>query len=209
MSTRRDRERGEMRQRITDAARELFVKEGYHRVTIRRIADAIEYTPGAIYSYFEDKDAILHALHVEGFEELQRSFAATLKEPGTPIDYLRRIGYAYLAFAREHPQMYDLMFVCDEPLEGDSKNADAQWQDGTRTYDHLRSMVRMAIDGGWLRPGDPEAVAYLLWSACHGMISLEFRGRTDAVPEAARDGIALRSYEYLIASLTLPQDGKR
>jgi AcrR family transcriptional regulator len=205
MSARRDRERGEMRQRITAAARELFVKEGFHRVTIRAIAEAIEYTPGAIYSYFKDKDAILHALHVEGFQELQRYFADTLKTAGTPLDYLRRIGHAYLSFALDHPQMYDLMFVCDEPVESVEQVDGSQWEEGDKTYDHLRAIVRVAMDGGWLRPGDPEAIAFMLWSACHGMVTLEFRGRTHVVPEAAREGISLRAYEYLLESLSLPQ----
>lgn len=201
MSTRREREREEMRQRIKDAARALFVTQGYEHVTIRAIADAIEYTPGSIYSYFKDKDAIFSALHTEGFDELQRSFATVFEEPGTPIDYLRRIGRAYLDFAKNNPQMYDLMFVCPEPV--DNVENSQPWLEGSRTYDHLRALVRVAIDGGWLRKGDPEVVAFALWSACHGMVTLEFRCRTSVVPESTRPTVLKNSFEYLIDSLAL------
>jgi AcrR family transcriptional regulator len=200
MATRREREREEMRQRITDAARQLFVSQGFEHVTIRAIAEAIEYTPGAIYSYFKDKDEIFRTLHTEGFSELHKAFAMALMEPGTPIDYLRRIGHAYLEFARKNPQMYDLMFVCQEPVDYVEHNK--PWIEGARAYDNLRAVVRVAIDGGWLRPADPEVVAFTLWSACHGMVTLEFRSRTSVVPEAVRSTVALDSLDYIINSLS-------
>lgn len=197
MSTRRDREREEMRQLITDAARRLFVTEGYEQVTIRRIAEAIEYTPGAIYSYFEDKDAIFHALHREGFAELMKRMAAATAAVaaagGTPLDQLRRIGEAYLQFARDNPEMYDLMFVAQAPMRAGSE----QWAEGDRALDVLREVVVAALDGGWIRPGDPEAIAFTLWSSCHGMVTLEFRGRCSVVPEACRASIVGSAYGYL------------
>jgi AcrR family transcriptional regulator len=201
MSSRREREREEMRQRITDAARDLFITRGFEHVTIRAIADAIEYTPGSIYSYFKDKDAIFSALHTEGFGELQRSFAKVFEEPGTPIDYLRRIGRAYLEFAKQNPQMYDLMFVCEEPMDHVEKHQ--PWVEGSRAYDQLRALVRVAIDGGWLRKGDPEVVAFMMWSACHGMVTLEYRCRTIVVPEGSRSTVLVNSFEYLIDSLAI------
>ena len=56
-----------MRKIILDAAMELFIQEGYNGVSIRKIADKIEYSPGSIYTYFQDKDSIFYELHVEGF----------------------------------------------------------------------------------------------------------------------------------------------
>ena len=193
-----------MRQQIVDAARRLFVTEGYDQVTVRKIADAIEYTPGAIYSYFEDKDAIFHALHSEGFSELMRRMAAATIEvaarSGTPIDQLRRIGEEYLAFARANPEMYDLMFVAQAPVRAHPEI----WPEGQRTFDVLRAVVRAAVDGGWLREGDPEAIAFTLWSACHGMVTLEFRGRCKVLEESCRAGIPGAAFEYLMSVLAAP-----
>jgi AcrR family transcriptional regulator len=63
---RHDRDRHRIRQAILDAARELFIAEGYQNVSMRKIADRIEYSPAAIYSYFPAKDDIFFALAAEG-----------------------------------------------------------------------------------------------------------------------------------------------
>src|SRR5687768_14097475 len=111
MGDRRERERHEMRERIIDAARKLFVTEGYDKTTLRRIAEDIEYTPGAIYAYFKDKDSILYAVHERGFVELGRRLASTVAGAANPRDALERVGREYIAFARDNPEMYDLMFI--------------------------------------------------------------------------------------------------
>ncbi len=67
---RRERDRNEMREAILAAAMKLFLDESFEKTTMRRIAQAIEYTPGALYSYFKDKDEILFALHQRGFDQL-------------------------------------------------------------------------------------------------------------------------------------------
>jgi AcrR family transcriptional regulator len=197
--SRRERERVEMRQRITDAARHLFVNEGYERTTIRRIAEAVEYTPGAIYSYFPDKDAILFALHLEGFAELHRRFAGAIAAGGTPLDQLRRVGEAYLGFAHDHPELYDLMFVAQATKRVVSEGEPPA--EATKVYGALRDLVRGAIADGWVRPADPEVVSFLLWSTCHGMVTLEFRGRCDVLPAADRDAIPGKVFDFVLASL--------
>ena len=72
---RQDRERHAVRESILDAARELFTTEGYRNVSIRKIADRIEYSPAAIYSYFASKDDIYFALAEEGFRLLHERVA--------------------------------------------------------------------------------------------------------------------------------------
>src|SRR5918995_1571884 len=64
---RQERDREAVRRAILDAARELFVAEGFQNVSIRKIAERIEYSPAAIYSYFPSKDDIFFALAEEGF----------------------------------------------------------------------------------------------------------------------------------------------
>ena len=72
---RQEREREAVRRKILDAATELFVAEGYHNVSIRKIADRIEYSPAALYSYFPGKDDIFFALAEEGFRALAAAVA--------------------------------------------------------------------------------------------------------------------------------------
>jgi len=203
MSDRRERERTEMRERIIEAARRLFVTEGYDRTTLRRIAEEIEYTPGAIYAYFKDKDAILYALHQQGFEELSRRMTQAVIGARDPREALDQIGRAYIKFARECPEMYDLMFIAQATSRAMD---DQEWPEGTRAYDLLKGVVKAAIDGGWIVAGDVEATSFLLWSAAHGMASLQIRDRCMVIPEECRARVHGDAYELLLARLSTEKD---
>src|SRR4029077_9256859 len=110
---RHDRDREAVRRGILDAARELFVSEGFRNVSIRKIAERIEYSPAAIYGYFPSKDDIFFALAEEGFRLLgdPGTAAATELNALAPLDRLRAIFWRLYQFSREHPQYFALMFV--------------------------------------------------------------------------------------------------
>jgi AcrR family transcriptional regulator len=111
---RQERDREAVRRSILDAARELFTAEGYQNVSIRKIAERIEYSPAAIYSYFPSKDDIFFALADEGFHLLggprTPEHAAQMKAL-TPFERIRAIFWHFYEFSREHPQYFALMFV--------------------------------------------------------------------------------------------------
>ncbi|HEY9245546.1 MAG TPA: helix-turn-helix domain-containing protein, partial [Candidatus Methanoperedens sp.] len=69
---RKELEKQEMRKLILDTAMRLILEKGFENVTIRHIAEEIEYSPATIYLYFKDKDDIIYTLHREGFEKLYR-----------------------------------------------------------------------------------------------------------------------------------------
>src|SRR5258706_4035211 len=95
---RREREREEVRTKILDAARELFATEGYEAVTMRKIAERIEYSATAIYQHFEDKETLLAELCRHDFRQFSTHFAraAAIEDP---IERLRAAGLAYFDFA--------------------------------------------------------------------------------------------------------------
>jgi AcrR family transcriptional regulator len=107
---RQERDREAVRRAILDAARELFVDEGYQNVSIRKIAERIEYSPAAIYSYFPSKDDIFFALAEEGFRLLGNPVEPA-SQGADPLDRIRRIFWRLYEFSREHPQYFALMFV--------------------------------------------------------------------------------------------------
>src|SRR5262245_36560085 len=107
---RQDRERQAVRQSILDAARDLFTTEGYRNVSIRKIAERIEYSPAAIYSYFGGKDDIYLALAEDGFRLLDEKVRAALGA-SEPIDDVRAGWWAFYEFAKEQPSYFELMFV--------------------------------------------------------------------------------------------------
>src|SRR5262245_4446857 len=107
---RHERNREAVRKAILDAARELFIQEGYEDVSIRRIADRIEYSPAAIYSYFPAKEDIFFALAEEGFR-LLAAFGPESLDGLSTIDRVRKRILRLYRFSVEHPQHFALMFV--------------------------------------------------------------------------------------------------
>jgi AcrR family transcriptional regulator len=107
---RHERDREAVRRAILDAARDLFVTEGYENVSLRKIADRIEYSPASIYSYFPSKDEIFIALAEEGVSLLAEASRESL-EGLSAIDRLRRIVFRLYRFSVDHPQYFALMFV--------------------------------------------------------------------------------------------------
>src|SRR5829696_6855528 len=107
---RRDRERDEVRTKILDAARTLFVEQGYDAVSMRKIADAIEYSPTAIYVHFTDKAALMQQLCQHDFQSLAHVFH-DLAQIADPIERIRQTGHVYIKFAAAHPNHYSFMFM--------------------------------------------------------------------------------------------------
>src|ERR1700730_17462363 len=103
---RQERDREAIRRGILDAARELFVNEGYQNVSIRKIAERIEYSPAAIYGYFPSKDDIFFALAEEGFTLLNTPRGSGQTEKLLPLDRIRAIFWRFYEFSREHPQYF-------------------------------------------------------------------------------------------------------
>lgn len=175
---RRAREKEVLRQKILDTARELFVKHGYDGVTLRKIAESIEYAPGTIYSYFADKEQLMRALCLADWEAFEQSFPRDA-QPADPLAAIDGLGAAYIAFALRHPNQYRLMFMTPKPpelkQELDEETLAARGDPTRDGYALLKSTVQAAIDAQLLRPEltDAELVAQTLWAGVHGMASLE------------------------------------
>jgi AcrR family transcriptional regulator len=111
---RQERERVKVRQAILDAARDLFVKQGFEHVSIRKIAERIEYSPAAVYTYFPSKDEIFFALAEEGFRLLCGDFLAepqVLPAGVDPMEKVRFICRHFFNFSVEYPEHFALMFL--------------------------------------------------------------------------------------------------
>ena len=174
---RRAREREQLRARILDAARELFAAEGYDAVTIRRVAEQVEYTPPVIYQHFADKAALIREICLIDF----RAFAATfqqLRAIADPIDRLRRMGELYVEFALAHPNQYRLMFMtpppADTPVDKSTIDPEGRGKPELDAYAALRTHVDAAFRDGRFNPAltDPALVAHALWQSLHGVVAM-------------------------------------
>lgn len=175
INERREREREEVRGRILDAARDLFARDGYDAVTMRKIAEAIEYSPTAIYLHFKDKDALVRELCVADFDSLAKVFQRIAREPD-PLERLRKVGLAYADFAIDHPNHYRLMFMTPHPAQTKDDEATALRRGNPEAdaYAFLVGTIAEAIEKGLLRPElkDAHLVAQAAWAGVHGVISL-------------------------------------
>ena len=108
---RQERDRETVARAILDAARHLFVTHGYHEVSIRKIAERIEYSPAAIYGYFPSKDDIFFALAEEGFRLLFQYGGTPRPVSDDPAETLRAMFLRYYEFSKEHPEYFALMFL--------------------------------------------------------------------------------------------------
>jgi AcrR family transcriptional regulator len=168
---RREREREEIRGLILDAARELFVTEGYESVTMRRIAEKIEYSATAIYFHFRDKEALLKELCETDFRTLAHEFAA-MEAITDPLEKLKATGHAYVQFGLSYPNHYRLMFMTPHPpVQADETDRGNPEEDA---YAFLKSIVAEGLALELFKPGydDVELIAQTMWAGVHGVISL-------------------------------------
>ncbi len=190
ITERREREREEVRQKILDAARDLFMTEGYERVTMRAIAEAIEYSPTAIYLHFEDKDDLVLALCREDFGRLL-AVMQLQAPPADPVEWLRQLGRAYATFALENPNHYRFMFL--SPRKPDHKPEPSD--PGHQSYEVLRSAVAKAVETGALSSRGVDTIAQVMWSSLHGAVALLMTMRPDCWPRPPVENLVEETIE--------------
>lgn len=171
IAARREREKEALRQRILDAAREMFRNEEYSQVSLRKIAEQIEYSPTTIYLYFRDKQHLVMELVAEGFELLHARMQRGYSQD--PLQTLRQAALEYLRFSLEEPHYYRLMFYLSRQdrhslpwAEGREKASDTCFRFLLETV----SRVRREKHGDLAQ--DDLMVAHVLWAALHGAAGL-------------------------------------
>ena len=198
---RRQRESAETRQRIVDAARDLFVRNGYEATSMRAIAERIEYTPTAIYHHFANKESLLTELCTQDFRALATAFQRVARVED-PVERLVRTGEVYVDFALEHPMQYQLMFMTARPP---GTAVMVHGNPGEDAYAFLRATVEEAIAQQRLRPeyDDADQVAKMLWGTVHGLVSLGIAKEDDPWIEFPDlRGTASKACEAMMRGLT-------
>ena len=196
---RQERERETVSRAILDAARELFVQQGYQEVSIRRIAERIEYSPAAIYGYFASKDDIFFALAEEGFRLLFK-YGASLRpvDPADPADRLRAMFWRYYEFSKEYPEYFALMFL-DRSVPRISKDWERFGFVSAMKHDMVLR-IQEAIDAGACPAGTPPHVVFrLLLTAVHGAAALRLCDRL--APGEDADALARGAIEVTLSGL--------
>jgi AcrR family transcriptional regulator len=171
---RREREKQELRDKIMDAARAIFATEGYDAVSMRRIAEQIEYSPAAIYVHFPDKESLFREVVGCDFMRLSGDFTR-LTSIADPVQRIRELGRTYIKFGTRHPNHYRLMFMTDHNAKSGAADKPLPGESGQGAYSFLSSAVEEAMIAGEFREelDDPALVTQTLWAAVHGVTSLQ------------------------------------
>jgi len=167
----------ERRQAILDAAKEIFLKEGYARTTMRRIAAELGITPTTLYLHFADKDALMNEICQSAMRVLADGFARVGKEAKDPLDAFERFFDVYMEFGFAHPREYRLLFMSEAPAfvpghRGRPDRPRDPADQGQLAFGALEVLVKRLMDDGAFRKGDPAATAEAIWASVHGLVSL-------------------------------------
>jgi len=163
-TSRRVQQRAELKAMILDAARHVFIHDGYEQVSMRRLAEKIEYSPGTIYLHFRSKDELLASLVEESFAKLRDALERARREDA--VETLRAGLHAYVDFGLRHPNHYHFAFM----LRPRTARSNTYRPHGAFRF--LREAVRCCVECGRFRKVDVETAAQTLWAAVHGVTSL-------------------------------------
>ena len=178
---RRERQKEATREGILGAARKIARTEGWPAVTIRRIAEMIEYSPPTIYEYFASKDAILSEVQREGFDQLADAIRRAAGQTTDPAERLEQIGRAYWRFTQQQPELYQVMdgtgsagLATEETLNG-ARKAAAVVYEALEQWAQAHEVILQ----------DPQGAVETLWALLHGLVAVTLLDRVRGGPERA------------------------
>jgi AcrR family transcriptional regulator len=183
IAERKGRERAERENRIVAAARVIAEREGWDAVTIRRLADEIEYSQPVLYSHFENRDAIVAAVAVEGFQEITVALREAASASTGRRNALKNVALAYLAFALRHPALYEAMFILPTNLRFAEAGTRPELRAG---FEALAAVVTPFCV-------DVDDVTETFWAALHGLAELERSGRIRPSKRGERIALVVRA----------------
>lgn len=162
------REKGDIRARILATAWQMVKEEGWPSLSIRKIAEAVDYSVPVIYDHFENKEAIVFEFARQGFQLLSKNIQKALEKTDDPAEQIRAIADAYWKFASKHKEYYQLMFSMGM--------AGCEIEKCFPERADFRVMVMKPIES-LIKQGDtPENNPFLkyfsFWSTLHGLISM-------------------------------------
>lgn len=172
-AARQERERLAKRTLILNAARELLITRGVEAVTLREIAQRIEYSTTAIYVQFKDKQDLLEQMVREDLGAFSRALLAKAAI-ADPVQRLDALGEAYVEFALTMPRHYQMLFLTETTQQSQDPARQHKPAPGDEGYELLLHTVEECVQTGRFRPElrDPPALAQAIWASVHGLVSL-------------------------------------
>ncbi len=205
-SDRKPRGQGASRRgEILDAAKRLFLTEGFERATIRKIAASVGVSSAALYLYFPDKDAILRAIAELTFDTLLARLEESQRQADTDLERLRAGLRAYVAFGLAHPDGYRLTFLAKMMAScGPGRPADPpdHLPAADRSFDLMVNGIGRLMQAGVFRSADPVLTAEAVWASLHGVTTLLLDQREHL--ESDTDALVTAVIDMVVRGLSAP-----
>jgi AcrR family transcriptional regulator len=206
---RRTREKEALRAKIVEATSQLMVEEGFDSVSIRRIAEKIEYSPATIYLYFRDKAELIDAICEELFGQMVEALGTAGAAEADPIKKLRAGMRGYIEFGMSHPNHYLAVFGAPQrpPEVPQTQKTDEAHRLGMEAFEILKVVLRLCISRGAIPDCDVETTSHAVWMCLHGMTSLmitTYGGPRPVYPDmsdADRDHLIDAALDLIITGL--------
>jgi AcrR family transcriptional regulator len=169
---RKERQKQGLRQEILSAALDVFATQGYQQLSMRRLAEKIEYSPTTIYLHFKDKAALFECVCEQTFSRLSELFERIMSESSDPLKALRQSCRAYIDFGLDHPNEYKVAFLLDSGQQIESSALLSKLPLAIEVFSQLRRGVGDCMRAGQLAEADPDLVSQVIWSNLHGITAL-------------------------------------
>jgi AcrR family transcriptional regulator len=186
------------KRRLLEQARDLYLREGFAGLSMRRLAEGVGLSVAAAYRHFENKEELLSTVCTEGFQ-LFSAYLVRGLSGATPRERLLETGRQYMRFALEHPNYYQVMFLSDALSHGYRSMPQENRARAGASFLFLVDRVRECVGAGVLRQDDPTALAAIIWAQVHGLMSLRLLEHLSILNE---EGFA-DFYERAVNSLLL------
>ena len=213
---RRARERQETRLRIVEAAREIFAAGGEEALTLRRVAERIEYSATAIYLHFKNKEALVTELCMADFATFSRKLVQA-ERTADPLERLKKVAAGYVDFGLQHPGQYRAMFINVAGAPDDTTpNADGAGpspetrgnaEKDLAPQDFLHAAVFKALAAGLFKSEyrDVTLITQTFWAALHGVVALhQVRANFPAVVWRPIQALTEMTVECLLNGMIVP-----
>ncbi|TVR30142.1 MAG: TetR/AcrR family transcriptional regulator [Balneolaceae bacterium] len=188
-----------LREEIIDVSKELLLKDGFNKISMRKIAKRVNVTATSIYLHFKNKDDLLLALIEESIQNLNNALMKAMNSSLDPIQQLEKLAEAYIQYALENPQEYEIIYMV-RPEEM-PKYPKVKFQEVRQTYELLSGIIQDGKEKELFDVDNPLISAYTLWAQIHGVVTVVLNKRLDT--RIPRDSFLDQAIDHIIQGFVI------
>ena len=188
-----------LREEIIDVSKELLLKDGFNKISMRKIAKRVNVTATSIYLHFKNKDDLLLALIEESIQNLNKALMKAMNSSLDPIQQLEKLAEAYIQYALENPQEYEIIYMVRP--EAMPKYPKVKFQEVRQTYELLSGIIQDGKEKELFDVDNPLISAYTLWAQIHGVVTVVLNKRLDT--RIPRDSFLDQAIDHIIQGFVI------